>query len=186
MPHDDLARRLRRALDGEPKFTAAVGPPGEPQIPRHRPLQQLEHLATHGKSESVRLQESRLLLEREESERARRASANGADDNGEAPTVREIVAAMSPAEVEREWDLFCGARTVEKALAADGKYPRMAAAIHTAVREQTEARVRQLLDPEQREREIEERAQARAEELYRTRAFKAVTTSEPSPSESAS
>jgi hypothetical protein len=37
-----------------------------------------------------------------------------------------------------------------------------------------EARVRELVDPKQREPEIEVRAQARTEELYRTRAFKAI------------
>jgi hypothetical protein len=177
MPHDDLARRLRRALDGETKVTTAVEPADT--VPPNTPLQQLRQLASYGESESVRLQAARLLLDREEGKRARPTAMAGPDDP-EAQTIRGIVAAMSPAEVEREWDLFCGARTVEQALANDGKYPRMAAAIHTAVREQTEARVRQLLDPEQREREIEERAQARAEELYRTRAFKAVTGNEPS------
>jgi hypothetical protein len=53
---------------------------------------------------------------------------------------------MSPAEVEREWDLYCGARTVEQALAGESNYPRTAEAIRLAVAEGAEARASELAD----------------------------------------
>src|SRR4051812_10346477 len=89
---DDLAGRLRRALEGEGSLTAAVTETEE-RLPPGTPLGQLRELALYGASESVRLQAVKLLLERDE---ARRVTA--ADDDERVGELMRIVAALNPAE----------------------------------------------------------------------------------------
>lgn len=151
MPRDDLAWRLRRALEPQQQEFTAAATSDPAEVQPNTPLRQLHRLAAYGESESVRLQAVRILLEREEAGRRRRADVDGDYEDEEAPTIRGIVSRMTAAEVEREWDLLCGDEAVAQALAGDSKYPRLAAAIQAAAVKQADARVRELLDPEDRE-----------------------------------
>lgn len=170
MPRDDLGRRLRRALEGEPEVTATAVTPDE-DVPANTPLRQLRYLAANGRNESVRLQASRLLLERDEARRARRRAAQDEASTEGVSELQRIVLKMNSAELAKNWDDFCGPQRVAAALAGDNTYPRFAAALRAEIAERAEARARELADSARIEATIEERAEALAEELYRARAF---------------
>lgn len=165
MPRDDLARRLRRALEPEQQ--------PEPEVSPTTPLAQLRHLATHGSTDNVRLQAARLLLEREEAAKASRAQRPQ-------DAVQVYLAGLTDAEVDALYDghLAADLPALVDDLLAGGplavQLPATAAALEAEIAGRTEARVAALADPAAREREIAERAEALAEELYRARAFKAV------------
>ncbi len=89
--------------------------------------------------------------------------------------IRRHVEALSDDALDQELDAFFGPEVVEEALRGeDGNFPRLAEAIRSAIGREAA----RLADAERIDREIEERAEARARELYEARAFRAVETPE--------
>ncbi|MGI8593084.1 MAG: hypothetical protein ACR2ML_01715 [Solirubrobacteraceae bacterium] len=184
MPSPD-PERIRRAVSR--RGQQAQPPPDEARL-RRTPLEELQHLAVNASSESVRVQATRVLLERadmaREREEARKAEARQGEVEDGGSSLRQYVQEITGEALDNELDALL-AGTVEAALAdpdRDAGYPHLVAAFRRAIERHAAA----LADVGRIEAEVERRAQERAEHMYRSRSFAAVACEPPQEPEDAS